>query len=69
MKKRYFIVIIFVCFCILGVFLINKQNKESRKAGVLSHQEYYYDETDKIGEEEDGLTPIRSSTYEPVEER
>ncbi len=72
MKKKYFIVIIFVCVCILGLtgLILIKQNKETKKAGVLSHEEYYYDETGGTMEDEeteDGLTPIRTDTYEPVE--
>ncbi len=72
MKKKYFIVIIFVCVCILGLMglILIKQNKEAKTAGVLSHEEYYYDETGETMEDEeteDGLTPIRTDTYEPVE--
>lgn len=48
--------------------LINKPNKEVKEAGAISHQEYYYDDTEEISEDEDGLTPIRTSIYEPVEE-
>lgn len=60
--------LLIVCTCVLGLMLINKPNKEVKEAGVLSHQEYYYDDTEEISEDEDGLTPIRTSIYEPVEE-
>lgn len=39
-----------------------------KKGGSLSHREYFYDESEEIPEDDDGLTPIRSHTYEAVEE-
>lgn len=41
---------------------------DDKAGGSLSHRDYYYDESEEIPEDEDGLTPIRSHTYEAVEE-
>lgn len=46
----------------------SEESGDNKKGGSLSHRDYYYDESEEIPEDEDGLTPIRSHTYEGVEE-
>ncbi len=46
MKKIYLVIVIVVAICILGLLLINKQNKEVNKSnefGSFSHEESFYD--------------------------
>lgn len=45
-----------------------EETSDDKKGGSLSHREYFYNESEEIPEDEDGLTPIRSHTYEAVEE-
>ena len=46
-----------------------EETGNEKKAGSLSHKDYFYDASEEIPEDEDGLTPIRSHTYEAVEEK
>ena len=46
-----------------------EETGNEKKVGALDHKDYFYDASEEIPEDDDGSTPIRSHTYEAVEEK
>ncbi len=74
MKKIYLVIVIVVAICILGLLLINKQNKEVNKSnefGSFSHEESFYDYEEPEGtgaEKKAGSLSHREEFYDESEE-